>query len=107
MDQIPDTSPCAVKSHPFANFAWDPASLIQPEMEPERDWQDILNPMVHDAFGYGATAADGLKTDWAIRGDWGLDGLYRVLAYVIQKRGLQAWCIEMKVESLLEVIDTE
>ncbi|KAF8220693.1 hypothetical protein L208DRAFT_1332334 [Tricholoma matsutake] len=48
---ILDTIPLADEKH-LAIFSGAPAGHIVPDLH---DWEDILNPMMHWAFGYGAT----------------------------------------------------
>lgn len=50
---IPDTLPPADERHPLAVFAGNPADHVNIDQD---DWEDVLNPMMHQAFGYGAGA---------------------------------------------------
>jgi hypothetical protein len=102
---ISEGVPLADESHPLAGFSGDPASCVSPDLD---DWEDILNPMMHRAFGYASSVAtqnpDILK-DLARRGDHGLDGFCRFIEYFVKSRGLQGGLLESKVELLIAAIN--
>jgi hypothetical protein len=102
---IPDTVPPADEAHPLAAFAANPADHVSLDQD---DWEDILNPMMHQAFGYGAAAGDRRELrGWARRGEYGLDGFHHFMEYFVIHRRLQGGLFEGKVEILLAAIDFE
>lgn len=71
---------------------------------PEDDWEEILNPKMKSAFGWGRESVD---EGFARRGLNGLDGFLRFLEYFVTWRGLKGALIETKVVTLLEAIEKE
>ena len=51
LDQIPASEAEVTNSHPLALFATPPESCVSGE--PEDDWENGLNAMFHQAFGWG------------------------------------------------------
>jgi len=78
-------SPLASNDHPLAIFSRDPAACISPGLD---DWEDVLNPMMKKAFGWGASVEkiQSLK-GLAQSGLNGLDGFYKFMGYFITRRG--------------------
>jgi hypothetical protein len=96
---IPDTLPLGDESHRMAEFAIDPASSISMGQE---NWEDVLNPMMHRAFGYGAvTEGEGTLRGLARRGEYDLDGFLQFIEYFIVHCRVQGGLFEGKVKILL------
>jgi hypothetical protein len=102
MGRIPHTVPAADEKHPLAIFSGNPADHIDANLD---DWEDILNPMMHRAFGYGATAE--VLAGLVRRGKYGLDGFCQFMGYFVAHRGLQGGLLEGKVNVLLAAINSE
>ena len=49
LNQIPTTEPEATETHRLASFAADAESYVLGD--PQDDWENVLNPMFHQAFG--------------------------------------------------------
>jgi len=61
----PASANCAVGRHgPLAIFSGDPMCCVGPDQD---DWEDVLNPMMHRAFGYGALYTVLHRLSWASR----------------------------------------
>ena len=99
---IPDMVPLADDTHPLAAFVANPANHVSLDQD---DWEDVLNPMMHRAFGYGVgvESREELR-GLARRGDYSLDGFYRFMEYFVVHRRLQGGLLEGKVELLLAAI---
>jgi hypothetical protein len=105
MGRIPHTIPLADENHPLAIFSGNPTDHINANLD---DWEDILNPMIHRAFGYGATVeSEQVLAGLGRRGQYGLDGFYQFMDYFVVHRGLQGGLLEGKVNILLAVINFE
>ena len=69
MESIPHSVPPADEEHPLALFSGNPAHHVNEDLN---DWEDTLNPMVHRAFGYGATTeSEQVLKGLARRGKYG------------------------------------
>ena len=72
------------------------------------NWEDILNPMVHRAFGYGMmTEGEQALRGLAWQGKYRLDGFYQFMDYFVVHHGLQGGLLEGKVNMLLAAINSE
>jgi hypothetical protein len=96
--------PLANEKNSLAIFAVNPENVIN---DGEDVWE-ILNPMVHQAFGYGANVEDApvefLKA-LAVSGKFGIDGFYHFMKYFVQHRGLSESLLESKVDLLIRAVD--
>ena len=100
LNQIPTTEPEATETHRLASFAADAESYVLGD--PQDDWENVLNPMFHQAFGWGEdTTLQGLVQ----RGRYGLDGFVKFVGYFVELRGLEDGFIREKIEKLIEAID--
>jgi hypothetical protein len=73
--------PVANKTNTLAIFAQNPENVIADDVD---DWEDILNPMLHRAFGYGVdseTASPELLKTLAVRGEYGINAFYKFMNY--------------------------
>jgi hypothetical protein len=105
MENIPDTIPHADEAHALAIFAGNPADYVSTDQD---DWEDVLNPMMHRAFGYGADAEDeGELRGLARCGGYGLDGFCRFMEYFVAHRRLQVGLFEGKIKILLAAMNFE
>ena len=102
LGQIPASLPEATNSHALAEFSADAAKSVIGV--PADDWEDLLNPMFHRAFGWGNM--NGIR-DLIQRGQYGLDGFIKFVWYFAENRGLEDGCIREKVERIMEAIDVE
>ena len=104
MDLIPKETAPAGPEHPLAVFSENPAECTNGAGVPENDWEEILNPKMKSAFGWGR---ESFEEGFAQRGLNGLDGFVRFIGYFVTWRGLKGSLIEMKVETLLQAIEKE
>ena len=104
IELIPSSIPEADDQSPLLEFAAKPQTLvIAAGCSEDDDWELILNPMMKRAFGW---AHEGQNDDNLIRrGQKGLDGFYRVIAFFVLKRGLPSGCIEPKLKLLRSIIE--
>ena len=100
LEQIPLSIPEAGDDHPLAPFAVDAARTVCGE--PADDWENVLNPMIHQAFRWGEAANRSAMIQW---GRKGLDGFLKFIEFYVQKRGLKDVCIREKVEGIMRAID--
>ena len=72
--------------------------------EPESDWKDALNGLFHQAFGWGGDVLiDGLIQ----HGRFGLDGFVQFIRYFVEQQGLVDWCINKKIQKIMQAIDAK
>ena len=72
--------------------------------EPEDDWENGLNAMFHQAFGWG----NDIPIESLIQqGTHGLDGFVQFVGYFVENQGMADWCINEKVEKIVEAIDAK
>ena len=72
VERIPASKPEAALSHQLSVFSVDPSSCI---MQGNDDWEDILNPMMKGAFGWGEDAMCEVVKEMMHQGQCGLDAL--------------------------------
>ncbi|KAF8231175.1 hypothetical protein L208DRAFT_1278553, partial [Tricholoma matsutake] len=54
IEQIPSETPLAMVGNPLSEFSKDPSTLVQgPAVD---NWEEVLNPMMKRAFGWGEDA---------------------------------------------------
>ncbi|KAJ7104685.1 hypothetical protein C8R44DRAFT_746366 [Mycena epipterygia] len=83
IELIPLTVPIADQTNPLSVLSGDPAAYV-----PER------------------TPVDELWEQLSGRGTYGLDGALRFLDYFIAERGLEGGMVELKIEQLLEAVQS-
>ena len=71
VERIPEDKPKAILSHRLSVFGVHPSSCIG---QGDDDWENILNPMMKGAFGWGEDAMCKAVKEMLQRGQWGLDG---------------------------------
>jgi hypothetical protein len=103
IEQIPTTIPAATAEHRLHEFGGDPSKSIQPEVE---DWEDLLNPMLKRAFGWGVNEMNESAKGMLHRGQYGLDGFANFIEYFVKRRGLMGGLIEPKVTAILEALES-
>lgn len=104
MENIPHTIPPANDKHPLAVFSGNLAHQVNTDVN---NWEDILNPVVHQAFGYGLMMENKAMLKGLARcGKYGLDGFCQFVEYFVIHRGLQGGLVERKVNVLLVVINS-
>lgn len=104
MELIPKETAPAGPEHPLAIFSEHPAECTKGASLPENDWEEILNPKMKGAFGWGH---DSVEAGFARRGMNGLDGFLRFISYFVNRRGLKGSLIETKVVIIVEAIEKE
>lgn len=102
VERIPADKPKAIPSHRLSAFSVDPSSCIG---QGDDDWEDILNPMMKGAFGWGEDAMCKAVKEMLQRGQWGLDGFIRFLRFFVMTRGLKGAMFESKIKALLEELE--
>lgn len=80
----------------------DPSSCIRPDAD---DWEDILNPMLKGAFGWGEDAMHEAVKGMLHRGQYGLDGFIRFIRFFVMSCGLKGGMVESKIKALLEEME--
>ena len=93
-----DTEPSPL-DHPLAAFSRDPAKCILGIVED--NWEDILNPRMKQAFGWGENR---VRCDFVQRGEAGLGGFLKFMGYFVDHHGLLGVLIETKVTIFLDAI---
>ena len=73
-ERIPASRAEAAPNHRLNAFSMDPSSCISPDAD---DWEDILNPMLKGAFGWGEDAMREAVKAMLHRGQYGLDRFIR------------------------------
>lgn len=104
VERIPTANPIATEDHRLREFGGDPSNYIQHEHEDE-DWEELLNPMMKRAFGWGDHEMDESAKQMLHRGQNGLDGFIGFIEYFVMRRGLMGGLIEPKVMSVLKALD--
>jgi hypothetical protein len=103
MERIPTDNPSATAEHRLREFGGDPSKCIHPELE---DWEDLLNPMMKNAFGWGAHEMNEAARSMLHRGQYGLDGFVNFIEYFVTRRRLMGGMIEGKVTAVLEALES-
>ncbi|KDR76610.1 hypothetical protein GALMADRAFT_139524 [Galerina marginata CBS 339.88] len=101
---IPNETALAGPDHPLAVFSEHPVECANRAGRPEDDWEEILNPKMKCAFGWGCDSTEG---GFARRGPNSLDGFIRFIEYFITQRSLEGSLVETKINVLLEAIEKE
>ncbi|KAF8230110.1 hypothetical protein L208DRAFT_1283552, partial [Tricholoma matsutake] len=92
----------ATTEHCLFCFGEDPAKSIDPNRD---NWEDLLNPMLKNAFGWGEEEMHESVKEMMNRGNYGLDGFVRFLLYFMMYRGLKGGMFESKVVAVLEELE--
>ena len=103
MEQIPASKPEAAVNHWLSAFSGDPSSCI---VQGNNDWEDILNPMMKDTFGWGEDAMCEVVKEMMHWGQCGLDGFRQFLQFFISHLGLKGMMFKSKIKVLLEELET-
>jgi len=99
VEEMPKDVELAQLDHPLAAFSGDPANCALGSFED--DWEEVLNPRMKQAFGWGE---DRVGWDFAQRGETGLDGFLKFVGHFVDHRGLLGVLIKTKVTVLLKAI---
>lgn len=99
--QLPESVPFGTWEDTLAVFAIDPAQLVDPTMEANCLWEEVLNGMMKNVLGWADQPVCGLVR----RGEFGLSGLLRFIEYFMLKRGVSAGLFEGKLSVLMSEID--
>ncbi|KAF8144618.1 hypothetical protein K438DRAFT_2101594 [Mycena galopus ATCC 62051] len=100
---LPSTVPIANADNPLSEFAGQPTEYVSQSTPPAELWEELA-PHFHRAFGYGMGLED--RRRMVQRGPSGLDAVLRFLDYFISERGLEGGMLELKMEQLIEAVNT-
>ena len=105
-NRIPRSIALAGDDHPLAIFSADPKATVPIGLD---CWEEILNPMMKQAFGWGSElSGDMMKWKWAAqRGPKGIDGFIEFIKFCVINCGLNGTLIEPKVTLLINAIANE
>ena len=104
IERIPDDKPPATTEHHLFPFGEDPAKSINPDID---NWEDLLNPMLKNASGWGEGEMRESVKEMMNRGSYGLDGFVRFLHYFVMYHGLKRGMFELKVVAVLEELESK
>jgi hypothetical protein len=101
--RIPSDSPRATIKHRLGEFSNDPSTFVLGPADD--DWEEVLNPMMKRAFGWGDDATRAAAKEMLQRGQYGLDGFLAFIRYFVKWRGLKGGMFESKVMMILEELE--
>jgi hypothetical protein len=101
-ERIPASRAEAAPNHRLNAFNMDPSSCISPDTD---DWEDILNPMLKGAFGWGEDTMREAVKGMLHCGQYGLDGFIRYVQFFMMSHGLKGGMVESKIKALLEEVE--
>ena len=104
VERIPSDNPLATAEHRLNEFSKDPSTVVQGPADD--DWEEVLNPMMKRAFGWGEDATRVAAKEMLQRGQYGLDGFLAFIRYFVMRRGLKGGMFEPKVTAILEELET-
>ena len=104
VERIPVNKLEAAPNHRLSAFSMDPSSCIG---QGNDDWEDILNPMMKGAFGWGEDAMCEAVKGMLYRGQFGLDGFIQFLRFFVMSRGLKGAMVESKIKALLGELEIQ
>jgi hypothetical protein len=104
VERISADKPKAIPSHRLSAFSVDLSSCIG---QGDDNWEDILNPMIKGAFGWGEDAMCKVVKEMLQHGQWGLDGFIRFLQFFVMTCGLKGAMFESKIKALLEELEVQ
>jgi hypothetical protein len=102
--RIPSDKPHATIEHRLSEFSNDPSTVVQGPADD--DWEEVLNPMMKRAFGWGDDATRAAAKEMLQRGQFGLDGFLKFIHYFVERRGLKGGMFESKIMGILEELET-
>ncbi|KAJ7306878.1 hypothetical protein DFH08DRAFT_944693 [Mycena albidolilacea] len=103
VELLPSTIPDADVDNPLSEFAAEPTEYVSQGMPAGELWE-ALSPTFHRVFGYGMGSDE--RKRMVQRGSAGLDGTLRFLDYFIRERGLEGGMVELKIEQLIEAVQS-
>ncbi|KAJ7692514.1 hypothetical protein B0H16DRAFT_1850850 [Mycena metata] len=103
VELLPDTVPVANQDNPLSEFAAQPTEYVSQTTPPSELWE-ALAPVFHRVFGYSMGLEE--RKRMVQRGRAGLDGVVQFLDYFIRERGLEGVMVEVKIEQLIEAIQS-
>ncbi|KAJ7805664.1 hypothetical protein B0H14DRAFT_3770845 [Mycena olivaceomarginata] len=103
VELLPSTIPDADVDNPLSGFAAEPTEYVSQSMPAGELWE-ALSPTFHRVFGYGMGPDE--RKRMVQRGSAGLDGILRSLDYFICERGLEGGMVELKIEQLIEAVQS-
>ncbi|KAJ7347779.1 hypothetical protein DFH08DRAFT_936589 [Mycena albidolilacea] len=103
VELLPSTIPDADVDNPLSEFAAEPTEYVSQSMPAGELWE-ALSPTFHRVFGYSMGPDE--RKSMVQRGSAGLDGTLRFLDYFIRERGLEGGMVELKIEQLIEAVQS-
>lgn len=103
IERIPSETPLATVGNPLSEFSKDPSTPVQgPAVG---NWEEVLNPMMKRAFGWGEDAMHAAAKGMMQWGQYGLDGFLAFIGYFVMWCGLKGGMFESKVKAILEELE--
>lgn len=103
VELLPSTVPIADANNPLAQLSGIPSDYVAADTPASALWEE-LGSVFHKAFGYGSGLDDRVRL--VQRGKFGLDGALRFLDYFIRERGLDGGQVQLKIEQLIESVQS-
>ncbi|KAF8213051.1 hypothetical protein K438DRAFT_1956489 [Mycena galopus ATCC 62051] len=103
VELLPSTLPMADQDNPLSEFVGQPTEYVSQTTPPSELWEELA-PYFHWVFGYGMGPEN--RRRMVQRGSSGLDGTLRFLDYFICERGLEGGMVELKIEQLIEAVQS-
>ncbi|KAJ6604068.1 hypothetical protein B0H10DRAFT_2167181 [Mycena sp. CBHHK59/15] len=100
---LPSTVPTADINNPLAVFSGIPSQYVSEHAPAIALWEELA-PLFHKAFGYGEGHDSRVRL--IERGNFGLDGALRFLDYFVWERFLEGGQVELKIEQLIEAVQS-
>ncbi|KAF8218703.1 hypothetical protein L208DRAFT_1348341, partial [Tricholoma matsutake] len=102
MNQIPLENPPATGENCLHPFRGDPAASVHQDAD---DWEDLLNPMLKQVFGWGEEEMHNSVKEMMCHGRYGLDGFVTFLDYFVMHWGLKGRMLESKVMAVIRELE--
>ncbi|KAJ6561010.1 hypothetical protein B0H10DRAFT_2201012 [Mycena sp. CBHHK59/15] len=103
VERLPSSVPNADESSPLAVFSGVPAEYVSQDTPVCSLWEE-LGGYFHKAFDYGAGLDARVRL--VTRGPFGLDGTLHFLDYFIREHGLEGGPVELKLEQLIDAVNS-
>lgn len=93
---LPDTIPCEIPGEGLSMFSENPKDLDNPAVKPEGLWQEVINPLLKKALGWGVFDKD------LIRRGAGMNGIVDFVRYFVCERKVGVALFEGKLLLFME-----
>ncbi|KAJ6541961.1 hypothetical protein B0H10DRAFT_2244898 [Mycena sp. CBHHK59/15] len=103
VERLPSSVPNADESSPLAVFSGVPAEYVSQDTPVCSLWEE-LGGYFRKAFDYGAGLDARVRL--VTRGPFGLNGTLHFLDYFIRERGLEGGPVELKLEQLIDAVNS-